>query len=187
LTLDPGSSDAHLIKGTIFQAQRRNTEAARELEVAISLDRNNAAARYLMGQVVTFIGDPEKAIPLYEEAIRISPRDSDSLAVFLHLGLAHILLRHDDTALEWCLKARALNSRVMYVHYDLAAAYGLKGDEAAARASLAEALKLQPKLSIAWLRARSPSDNPKFNRLREDTLFAGLRKAGLREDDTANY
>ena len=186
LTLDPGSSDAHLIKGTIFRVQRRNTEAARELEVAISLDRNNAAARYLMGQVVTFLGDPEKAIPLYEEAIRISPRDSDGLGMFLHLGLAHILLRHDDAAIEWGLKARALNPKVMYVHYDLAAAYGLKGNETAARASLAEALKLQPKLSIAWLRARSPSDDPRFNRLREDTLFAGLRKAGLREDDTVN-
>lgn len=186
LTLDPGSSDAHLMKGTIFQAQRRNTEAARELEVAISLDRNNAAARDLMGQVVTFLGHPEKAIPLFEEAIRISPRDSDSVGMFLHLGIAHILLRHDDAALEWSLKARALNPRVMYVHYDLAAAYGLKGNETAARESLAEALKLQPKLSIAWLRARSPSDDPKFNRLREDTLFEGLRRAGLREDDTAN-
>ena len=186
LTLDQESSAAHLIRGMIFQAQRRNTEAAREYEVAISLDRNNATARDLMGQVVTFLGDPEKAIPLFEEAIRISPRDSDSLGIFLHLGLAHILLRHDDTALEWCLKARALNPRVMYVHYDLAAAYGLKGDETAARASLAEALKLQPKLSIAWLRARSSSDDPKFNRLRENTLFAGLRKAGLREDDTVS-
>jgi hypothetical protein len=74
----------------------------------------------------------------------------------------------------------------MYVHTDLAAAYGLKGDETAARASMAEALKLQPKLSIAWLRARSSSDDPNFNRLRENTLFAGLRKAGLREDDTVS-
>ena len=142
------------------------------------------------GRIVKTTGDGMlvefAAIPLFEEAIRISPRDSDSLGMFLHLGLAHILLRHDDAALEWCLKARALNPKVMYVHYDLAAAYGLKGNETAARASLAEALKLQPKLSIAWLRARSPSDDPKFNRLREDTLFAGLRKAGLREDDTVN-
>ena len=106
--------------------------------------------------------------------------------MFLHLGIAHMLLRHDDAALEWSLKARALNPKVMFVHYDLAAAYGLKGNETAAREVLAEALRLQPKLSIAWLRARSPSDDPKFNRLREDTLLAGLRKAGLREDDTAN-
>jgi hypothetical protein len=84
------------------------------------------------------------------------------------------------------LKARALNPRVIFVHTSLASAYGLKGDETSARASLAEALKIQPKLSIAWLRARSPSDDPKFNRLREDTSFLGLRKAGLREDDTAS-
>jgi class 3 adenylate cyclase/TolB-like protein/Flp pilus assembly protein TadD len=186
LTLDPTSSEAHTVRGLIFQAQRRNTEAAREYEIAISLDRNNARARDLMGQVVTYLGDPEKAIPLYEEAIRISPRDTDNLGMLLHLSVAHILLRHDDAAIEWCLKARALNPRVMYVHTDLAAAYGLKGDETAARASLAEAIKMQPKLSIAWLRARTPSDDPKFNRLREETLLAGLRKAGLREGDTAN-
>ncbi|SED20651.1 TolB amino-terminal domain-containing protein [Rhizobiales bacterium GAS191] len=186
LVLDPKSSDAHFIRGMIFEAERRNTEAAAEYEIAISLDRNNAGARALLAQVVNFLGDPEKAISQFEEAIRISPRDSDSFGMMLHLCLAHILLRHDDLAVEWCLKARALNPRVMYVQFDLAAAYGLRGDLEAARAPLAEALKLQPKLSIAWLRARTPSDNPRFNRLREDTLLVGLRKAGLREDDTAN-
>jgi adenylate cyclase len=85
LALDPKNSDAHAIKGVILQSHRRNTEAAGELEVAISLDRNNAWARDRLGEVLTFLGQPERAIPQFEEAIRISPRDLDSVGIYMHL------------------------------------------------------------------------------------------------------
>jgi len=70
----------------------------------------------------------------------------------------------------------------MFVLSDLTAAYALKGDDEKARAYLVELAKVRPKFSIAVLRANRESDNPKYLRLSEETLYTGLRRAGVREE-----
>jgi len=55
----------------------------------------------------------------------------------------------------------------------LAAAYALEGKMDEARTALAEARRLNPKLTVKWLQSGTPN---------EPTLFEGLRKAGLPEE-----
>ena len=63
--------------------------------------------------------------------------------------------------------------RVFYAYLNLAAAHALKGDMDEARAALAEARRINPKLSIKWLTERKPVLQPAFD---------VLRKAGLPEE-----
>ena len=67
----------------------------------------------------------------------------------------------------------------------LAAALGFKGDVDEASAVLAESLKLKPEIrSMAQLRANYPAfhHDPQYVALRERTMEAGLRRAGLADE-----
>ena len=66
----------------------------------------------------------------------------------------------------------------------IAAAFGLNGDLGEAKATLSEWLKFHPKLgSLARVRASLPfPGHPQFLALRERTVEAGLRKAGMPEE-----
>jgi hypothetical protein len=63
--------------------------------------------------------------------------------------------------------------RVFYSYLNLAVTHGFKGDNDKATAALAEARRLNPKLSIKWLIERKPVLQPAFD---------VLRKAGLPEE-----
>jgi tetratricopeptide (TPR) repeat protein len=128
------------------------------------------------------LGQPEKAIPLIDRAIHLSPRDPLTGIFAWQMGTAHLFLRHDRLAIEWLLKARVANPTNMFVLGDLTAAYALTGDDQKARAYQVELAKVRPQFSIALLRANRESDNPEYLRLSEETLYTGLRRAGLREE-----
>ena len=62
---------------------------------------------------------------------------------------------------------------VSFAYADLAAAYALEGKMEEAKTALAEARRLNPKLTVKWLMAHAPNI---------PDLFEGLRKAGLPEE-----
>jgi hypothetical protein len=75
--------------------------------------------------------------------------------------------------IDECNKAIDAGYRNMYSYLNLAAAQALKGDIDQAKAPLAEARRLNPKLSLKWLIGRKPVLQPAFD---------ALRKAGLPEE-----
>jgi tetratricopeptide (TPR) repeat protein len=181
LTRDPESATAHDVMGFILRAERRIDEAAHEFEIAIARDPNLAQAYDDLGAAKYRLGQPEQAIPLLEKALRLSPRDSDVVFVEWHLGIAHLFLHQYDSAVDYFLKARATNSKLGWLAYNLAAAYELKGDDETARRYVADAFAWKPTITIATIKATRESENPDYLRLREETLIAGLRRAGLPE------
>ena len=100
------------------------------------------------------------------------------------MGWCHLVLGQVDEAIDLLRKARATSTQYYFVHLNLAAALGLRGDLNEARAALAEGVKLRPELnSLARFRAfRRSSNNPEYLRLREKTIEVGLRKAGMPEE-----
>jgi hypothetical protein len=96
------------------------------------------------------------------------------------LSLAHLLLGHVEQAIEFSRQARARNPRLYYTHMILAAALGLNGELDPARTALAEGIKIRPKFnSLARLREYCTWGSPRFLGLREDTVYQGLRRAGM--------
>lgn len=65
----------------------------------------------------------------------------------------------------------------------LAAALGLSGDVEGARAALAQGIRVRPDFnSLARLREYCTWGSPRFLALREDTVYLGLRRAGMSDE-----
>src|SRR5262249_28797341 len=105
---------------------------------------------------------------------------------YWNLGLSYFPSRPCRRGREPRQRARAANPRLVYAHLLLAAALGLRGDVAEARASLAEAINIKP----AWdtlghfLADCTPCffGDPQYRALLEKTAFPGLRRAGLPDE-----
>jgi adenylate cyclase len=181
----PRSPLAHFAKAQVLRAQNRFQEALPEYETALAFNRNRVTALSGLGTCKFFTGSPEEAIPLFEQAIRLSPRDPELGVWYYQIGRVHLLQSRTDEAILWLEKARSVMPEPAYVHAFLASAYALKGETEPAAAELAEARRLcidDRYSSIARLREVGYWGVPKIRALYEATYFAGLRKAGVPEE-----
>jgi adenylate cyclase len=75
LAASPRSALAHFAKSHMLRAQDRYDEAIPEYETVLVFNRNWVGAISDLGLCKFFTGSIEEAIPLLEQAIRLSPRD----------------------------------------------------------------------------------------------------------------
>ena len=87
----------------------------------------------------------------------------------------------DETAVDWGLKARSTNPRLVGAYLVLAAAYANLGKNDEARTSLAEARRLNSFASILEMREGFGSHEAAYVRLAE-RYYGGLRKAGMSDE-----
>jgi tetratricopeptide (TPR) repeat protein len=185
LEASPGLPQAHFAKAQLLRAQGRPEEAIPEYQMVIASNRNWVFAIFGLAECKLLTGSIEEAIPLSEQAVRLSPRDPYIAHWYSRGGKVHLLQSRTDEAILWFEKARGANPRFAFVHIYLAAAYGLKGLTERAATELAEARRLASDdryRSIARLRTRGYRGVPKIRALEETTYFAGLRKAGMPEE-----
>jgi adenylate cyclase len=185
LAASPRNPLAHLAKGQLLRAQNRFEEAIPEYETAIASNRNWLLAIASLGWCKFLTGSIEEAIPLHEQAIRLSPRDTLIGIWYQRIGQVHLLQSRTDEAIPWLEKGRDANPGHHQPHAWLASAYALKGDTERAADELADARSLNIDdrySSIARLKAAGPGGVPKIRALFEATYFAGLRKAGMPEE-----
>ena len=185
LAASPRNPLAHFAKGQLLRSQNRCEDAIPEYEAALASDRNWVAALAHIGRCKIYMGQIDEAIPLEEQAIRLSPRDPGVGAWYSRIGQAHLLQSRTDEAILWLEKARSASPALPLVHARLTAAYALNGMTERATAELAEARKLSADgrySSIARLKAVEAFWVPEIQALFEATYFAGLRKAGVPEE-----
>jgi adenylate cyclase len=185
LAASPRSALAHYAKGQLLRAQDRYDEAILEYETVLAFNRNWVGAIASLGWCRFFTGSIEEAIPVLEQAIRLSPRDPSIGYWYVRIGIAHLVQSRINDAIDWFKRARSANPGNPRRHAILASAYALKGQTEHAAAELAEARRLSGDdrfSSIARSKADLPLGAPKIRALLETTLFAGLRKAGMPEE-----
>jgi adenylate cyclase len=172
--------------GWLCRLQGRLSESQIHLEKAIALDRNSPVAFVQLGFTLNGLGRPEAALPHFERALELSPRDPNRHWYYNGLGSCHLLLGHADQAIDFYRKARAEHPRIYQFSFWLAAALGLRGQIKEAKAALAESLKLNPELnSFAKLRdyfSLGQNPSPQLAALSENTSYVGLRRAGFPEE-----
>jgi tetratricopeptide (TPR) repeat protein len=105
----------------------------------------------------------------------LSPRDPRIGNWHNFMADAELGLGHLEAAIEGASKAIDAGYRLFYPYLNLVAAYALKGDIDQAKAPLAEARRINPKLSVQWLSARKPILQPAFDALRKAGLPEGLK------------
>jgi TolB-like protein/tetratricopeptide (TPR) repeat protein len=170
---DSDLAEAHAMLGYILHQQHRRAESLKQYQRAFALNPNLADGRY--GVVLCLEGRTTEGIEFLERVMRLDPFHPASYGSYLAVGYflcgrnpeALDLLRNSIRRLPGYRPARIWHATVA-AHLDLL-------DEA--RASISEALKVEPGLRVEnWLKYIGLSDPNHADRVR-----AALRSAGLAE------
>jgi len=157
----------------IYRVTKRSKAGAEAAQNAIRVNPNYAAAYAQLAQNEVTPAELPLAIANIDQAIKLSPRDPEmgrwlwiKARTFNYMGRYQDAVREIQAALD-----NGFSFWVVYLH--LAVAYASMGQKSEAEVALAQARKLNPKLTIKWYRARI--DFP-------EVFYQGLRKAGLPEE-----
>jgi tetratricopeptide (TPR) repeat protein len=180
LTLAPGNALAHFVHANVLHVSGATERSLRELEFAITLDRNLAWAHADAGFMKVLLGRAEEAEADLTNAIRLSPRDPGLDRWHALLGIADLFLGRLESALDRLRKSVEINPNVAMPHFFLAAASALSGRAAEAREARNAGLRLDPNFNVARFRNERRSENPTFLAQRE-RIYEGLSLAGVPE------
>ena len=173
IRIDPTNARAYIVRGMIYRVTKRSKAGAEAAQNALRINPNYAAAYAQLAQNEVTPAELPLAIANIDHAIKLSPRDPEmgrwlwiKARTFNYMGRYQEAVREIQAALD-----NGFSSWVVYLH--LAVAYASMGQKSEAEVALAQARKLNPKLTIKWYRARI--DFP-------EVFYEGLRKAGLPEE-----
>jgi adenylate cyclase len=170
LALDGNDSDVHRILAALSLNRDEHDRAAYHQERALALNPNYDLVVVQQGELLTWLGRPEEGIDWIKKAMRLNPYHPERF--WSHLGRACYCAERYAEAAE----AFSRITRPDYTHHAfLAATFAQMGNDVAAAAHAAEALKREPKFSIAVYLATQHYKR-EVDRKRHD---AGLVKAGL--------
>ena len=174
------ASDDHWVHfglGMIHFVRRESDLAIQHLETAIDLNPSAARAHNNLGQVLTFAGRAEEALPHLEISLRLSPRDPATGPLFVRFAEAFLQLGDDEKSIEWSTKALARPETQYWGNCVLTSALGRTGRRDQAKAALDELVRRCPEISIGFVKEHLPITDEAFLK----TYLDGLRKAGLPE------
>ena len=129
-----------------------------------------------------FLGKGEETEGHVNEALRLSPRDTNAYHWMVSVGVAKQALGADAEAVLWLRRAIESNRNFALGHFFLAGALAKFGQLEEAKISAAEGLRLAPDFTISKISKNRVSDNPVYLAQREP-LIAGMRKAGVPEGE----
>ena len=180
LALAPGNALAHFVRANILHVSGETERSLRELELAITLDRNLAWAHADAGFIKVLLGRAEEAEADLTNAIRLSPRDPGLDRWHALLGIADLFLGRLGSALDRLRKSVEMNPNVALTQFFLAAASALSGRAAEAQEARNAGLLLDPNFTVARFRNEPRSKNATFLAQRE-RIYEGLSLAGVPE------
>jgi adenylate cyclase len=164
---------AYMTKGIYFNISLRPNDGLRVANAGLAINPNAAYLYGVRSTAETYLRQFEQARSDVEQAMRLSPRDPRMGQWHELIADAELGLGHFDAAIDEANNAIDAGYRFFYSYLNLAAAHALEGDIDQAKVPLAEARRLNPKLSVKWLVGRKPVLQPAFD---------ALRKAGLPEE-----
>ena len=178
VSLDANEPLAHYVIGRFLVMVGEAEMAIGEMETAIAINPNFAWGHYGLGFVYyNGAGEPEKALPHFDAALRLNPRDPMRWAALMLKGSALRFLGRYDEAVAVCRQACQFPDAGFMPHENLAAALAEAGQILEARAAVEIATERQPAFSISFLRDSYSGMNETYL----DSLFDSLRKAGVPE------
>lgn len=171
--IDPDIPEVHWAIGFVHAQGRRHAQAIESLRRAIELNRSYADAYALLGGIYTYVGAPNKSIPLLRTALRLDPQGG--YLYFMLLGRAYLFQDDIDQALINLREAAARNAVDVETRIYLAAAYAAAGDIGAAEWEADEIRALQRGFSMQrWLATYPLTDPGERARLLSLVARAGL-------------
>jgi TolB-like protein len=182
LSLRPNDALAHEVMGGILIQTRRADRGLAELERALALDPNLAAAHGDIGLAKIFVGRDEEIEAHENEALRLSPRDNFAWLWLHAAGAGKMNLGADEEAVALFSRSIENNRTFPLEHFFLAAMLANRGEQEEAQSEVKAGLALDPGFTIRRFRtgAEAQGDNPVY-RARLERLIERMRKAGVPE------
>ena len=173
IALAPDNMWGYFVKSIYLGISHRPDEAVEAADTGLVINPNSAVLYGARSTAEIFLGRFEQAEADARQAMRLSPRDPRKGLWHSYIGLAEFAQGHYDDAIDQYHKGLDAGYLSYVTYSGLAAALVINGKTEEAKTALAEARRLNPKLTVKSLIEHSPNI---------PTLFEGLRKAGLSED-----
>lgn len=168
--LDDNDADVHRLMAAI-QIMRNDLGKARyHQERALSLNPNYDLVVVQMGELLTWMGQPEEGVEWIEKAMRLNPHHPARF--WSHLGKAHFCARNYDQAID---AFHHLGAFDVLQNVFLAACHGWRGDEGEARRHADLVLSSQPQFSAEEFLSMTHYGRDEDR----DHLREGMARAGL--------
>lgn len=131
-TKDPKDGTAWMIRGLVEAQRGRDALAVENFTKAAELLTENAMAPYYLGQSLVLVGQPDKAVEAFEQAIARKPAQADSLEIFQSLGRVHQRAQRTQEALACWTRLEKLFPNDARVQEQIAATLVEEGQPALA-------------------------------------------------------
>jgi adenylate cyclase len=170
LALDDNDADVHRILAACYIARDDLTKARYHQERALALNPNYDLVVVQMGELLTWLGNPEEGIEWIRKAMRLNPHHPERF--WSHLGKAHFTARQYAEAIEAFMRLSATDQTH---HAFLASSYAWLGDNTAAAAHFARIHVLDPEFDLeTYLATLHYKDEADLQHHRDGLLKAGL-------------
>ena len=174
LSLNDSTELAHQVLSFNHVFKHQHDKAIERGEQALVINPNNADSYASLSIVYSFSGMPEKAISLLEKAFRLNPVAPANYYSFL--AVAYRMTKQYAEAIKAYHKSLQISPDFFQSHMGLAVCYVATGNIGKAQNALAEALKLNPNLSLDFV----PIAAPFKDQSNVEFIVESLRKAGLK-------
>jgi len=148
IALDHGNVWAYYVKSFyLTYALRRFNDALGAADAGLAVSPNFAPLYFARSAAETLLGRFEQAKSDARQALKLSPRDPYRSLWHSQSGVAELSLGHLDAAIDEYHQAIITGYPSYHPYTGLAAAYALAGNMDEAKSALAEARRLNPKLT----------------------------------------
>jgi adenylate cyclase len=174
LAINSKSSAGHTLLCALYSIKREYDKAIAEGEIAVALNPSDAGALFLYAESLAVSGNPERAIPLIQKALRLNPfAGAGQYNIF---GNALQFSGRFEEAVAAYKKAIQRAPDFLWGHLMLTANYGRMGREKEAHDQAAEILRIKPDFSVEFFNKTSMIKD----QAEKDKIMNALRNAGLR-------
>jgi tetratricopeptide (TPR) repeat protein len=185
IRLDPRNAVGHYLRASLLRARGEPDKAIASLNYSLSLNSSFFATHAELGRIKIDAGNAHDAIKHLDEALELTAPETNVHVLYFWMGLAALHMADDEAAVQHLLKALQINPRFSASHLLLAAAYLGVGEEAKARASMAEFLKTVPNFSIAGMQRLVPTPTQVATQQRV-RMHDAWRRLGAPENKTVD-
>ena len=177
VNLDEALTHGHNILASVLIGLRRYDEAIAAGERAYELAPGDSVAISQVGQTLAFAGRYEEALPYLDRALRLSPKDPMIYWVYQSRSIALFGLERYEEMIAAAQRVSRQLPQWVDAHTMLTAGYVALGKMDQAALSLANAIALDPRMTVRRVMRRQP--------IRDEAAAAKLagflRTAGLAE------
>ena len=175
VAIDSSLAIPHLALGFLYIMVNKDYEKAiDECERAISLEPGSAEAYTQLATFLFWGCQPEKAIPVFKKALRLSPIPPNR--ALQNMGMAYRMAGRYEEAIETLGQLTRREPNQLLAHVSLTATYMEAGREDQAFAEAAEVLRIDPNFSAE----RFINILPYKDKTELDRYLMALQKAGLK-------